>query len=124
MPTYLTRIPPEVVEQFYGCGSPVSAAALQPGETMVHLGSDAGIDVFLAARKVGPEGRALGVDMTDRMLAVARESQPKAAAALGVDAVEFRRGFLERIGMLLTRGRQSSCAIRVGEAGASDEAAP
>ncbi len=96
-PEDLAHIPPEVVERFYGCGSPVPAAALQPGETMVDLGSGAGIDVFIAARKVGPEGRAIGVDMTDQMLAVARESQPKVAAALGFDAVEFRRGFLEQI---------------------------
>jgi len=93
----LTHIPPEVVERFYGCGSPVSAAALVPGEVMVDLGSGAGIDCFIAAKHVGPEGRVYGVDMTDQMLSVARECQPKVASALGYDAVEFRKGFLESI---------------------------
>jgi radical SAM protein with 4Fe4S-binding SPASM domain len=93
----LAHIPPEVVERFYGCGSPVSAAALAPGETMVDLGSGAGIDCFIAARKVGVEGRVYGIDMTDEMLAVARECQPRVAGALGYDVVEFRRGFLEEV---------------------------
>jgi radical SAM protein with 4Fe4S-binding SPASM domain len=93
----LAHIPPEVVERFYGCGSPVSAAAPQPGETLVDLGSGAGIDCFIASRRVGREGRVFGVDMTDQMLNVAREYQPKVAATLGYDNVEFRRGFLERI---------------------------
>jgi SAM-dependent methyltransferase len=93
----LAHIPPEVVERFYGCGSPVSAAAPQPGETLVDLGSGAGIDCFIASRRVGREGRVFGIDMTDQMLGQALESQPKVAAALGYDNVEFRRGFLERI---------------------------
>ena len=93
----LLHIPPEVVERFYGCGSPVSAAAPQPGEILIDLGSGAGIDCFIASRRVGGEGRVFGVDMTDQMLAVARECQPKVAAALGYDNVEFRRGLLERI---------------------------
>jgi radical SAM protein with 4Fe4S-binding SPASM domain len=96
-PDDLAHIPPEVVERFYGCGSPVSAAAPQPGETLVDLGSGAGIDCFIASRRVGREGRVFGIDMTDQMLGVARESQPKVASALGYDNVEFRRGFLERI---------------------------
>lgn len=73
----LTHIPPEVVERFYGCGSPVSAAAPQAGETLADLGSGAGIDCFIAARRVGPNGRVIGIDMTDQMLSVARECQPK-----------------------------------------------
>jgi radical SAM protein with 4Fe4S-binding SPASM domain len=93
----LAHIPPEVVERFYGCGSPVSAGAPKPGETLVDLGSGAGIDCFIASRRVGREGRVVGIDMTDQMLAVAHECQPKVAAALGYDNVEFRRGFLERI---------------------------
>ena len=93
----LTHIPPEVVERFYGCGSPVTAAALAPGETMVDLGSGAGIDCFIAAKKVGSEGRVYGIDMTDSMLAVAQDCRPKVADALGWDVVEFRRGFLEAI---------------------------
>ncbi len=93
----LAHIPSEVVERFYGCGSPVTAAALAPGESMVDLGSGAGIDCFIAAKKVGAEGRIYGVDMTDQMLSVARECQPQVAEALGYDAVEFRQGFLEEI---------------------------
>ena len=93
----LAHIPPEVVERFYGCGSPVSDAAPVPGETLVDLGSGAGIDCFIAARKVGAAGRVYGIDMTDQMLAVARGSQPQVAAALGYDAVEFRKGYLEQV---------------------------
>ena len=93
----LSHIPAEVVERFYGCGSPVQAAEIQPGEVTLDLGSGAGIDVFIAARNVGAEGRALGVDMTDAMLAVAHEAKPKVAASLGYDVVEFRKGFLEEI---------------------------
>ena len=75
----------------------MSDAALVPGETPVDLGSGAGIDCFIAARKVGAAGRVYGIDMTDQMLAVARGSQPQVAAALGYDAVEFRKGYLEQV---------------------------
>ena len=95
----LAHIPPEVVERFYGCGSPVTAAALAPGERMIDLGSGAGIDCFIAAKKVGADGRVYGIDMTDAMLKLANDCRPKVAAALGWDVVEFRRGFLESIPM-------------------------
>jgi len=93
----LSHIPREVIDRFYGCGSPVGLAQPASGETMVDLGCGAGIDVFLAARLVGPSGRAIGIDMTDRMLAVASENRPKVAAALGYDVVDFREGFLEKV---------------------------
>jgi 7,8-dihydro-6-hydroxymethylpterin dimethyltransferase len=93
----LAHIPAEVVERFYGCGSPVSAAAPLAGETLLDLGSGAGIDCFIAARRVGSDGHVIGVDMTDQMLAVAREARPRVAAALGYDNVEFRKGILEQI---------------------------
>ena len=93
----LKHIPAEVVERFYGCGSPVTAASLTPGESLLDLGSGAGIDCFIAAKQVGAAGRVYGVDMTDQMLSVARECQQKVAAVLGYDAVEFRRGYLEEI---------------------------
>ena len=93
----LEHIPKEVVERFYGCGSPVARAEIRPGETTLDLGSGAGIDVFIAAKKVGPEGKAIGVDMTDQMLAVANENKPIVATNLGYDSVEFRKGFLEEI---------------------------
>lgn len=96
-PEDLAHIPKEVVERFYGCGSPVGTAGIKPGETTLDLGSGAGIDVFIAAKKVGPTGRALGVDMTPQMLAVARDAQKDVTAALNHDVVEFREGFLEQI---------------------------
>ena len=64
---------------------------------MVDLGSGAGIDCFIAAKRVGAEGRVYGIDMTDQMLSVARDCQPQVAEALGFDAVEFRKGYLEEI---------------------------
>ena len=95
--TAVAHIPQEVLDRFYGCGSPMLSANIQPGETIVDLGSGAGIDVFIAAKLVGPTGKAIGVDMTDAMLAVANENKPKVAAALGYDVVEFRKGYLEQI---------------------------
>jgi radical SAM protein with 4Fe4S-binding SPASM domain len=93
----LAHIPREVVERFYGCGSPVSAAALVPGETMVDLGSGAGIDCFIGAKKVGATGRVYGVDMTESMLKVANGCRASVARALGWDVVEFKHGFLEAV---------------------------
>ncbi|MBL8112633.1 MAG: methyltransferase domain-containing protein [Acidobacteria bacterium] len=93
----ISHIPSDVIERFYGCGSPMTTAGIKDGETVVDLGSGAGIDVFIAAKFVGASGKAIGVDMTDRMLSVAKENQPKVAAALGYDVVEFREGFLEKI---------------------------
>src|SRR5207249_3202245 len=93
----ISHIPPDVLERFYGCGSPVAAADPKAGEVFVDLGSGAGIDVFIAAKKIGPSGRAIGIDMTGRMLAVARENQPVVARNLGYDAAEFREGFLESL---------------------------
>jgi MoaA/NifB/PqqE/SkfB family radical SAM enzyme/SAM-dependent methyltransferase len=91
----IEHIPKDVIERFYGCGSPVTAAQVKPGEVLVDLGCGAGIDVFIAAKQVGPGGKAIGVDMTGRMLEVARASQPIVAGRLGYDAAEFREGFLE-----------------------------
>lgn len=76
-----------------GCGNPTAVAELAPGETVLDLGSGGGIDVFLSARRVGPDGRAYGLDMTDEMLALARENQRKA----GVENVEWLRGEIEAI---------------------------
>lgn len=76
-----------------GCGNPTAVAALNEGETVLDLGSGGGIDVLLSARRVGPEGKAYGLDMTDEMLAAARKN----AAAAGVDNVEFIKGTIEDI---------------------------
>ena len=114
-PEEVGHIPQEVLDRFYGCGSPVRAAAPQSGEVYVDLGSGAGIDCFIAAKRVGPTGRVFGVDMTDQMLAVARESQGKVADALGYDVVEFRKGFLEEVPVEAQRADvvTSNCVINL-----------
>jgi SAM-dependent methyltransferase len=76
-----------------GCGNPTAVAELHEGETVLDLGSGGGIDVLLSARRVGPTGRAHGLDMTDEMLALARENAQKA----GVENVEFHKGYIEQI---------------------------
>jgi MoaA/NifB/PqqE/SkfB family radical SAM enzyme/ubiquinone/menaquinone biosynthesis C-methylase UbiE len=96
-PADVAHIPREVLDRFYGCGSPVEAAGVQPGEVYVDLGSGAGIDCFIAAKRVGRQGRVIGVDMTEPMLLIARESRRHVAQALGYEVVEFRHGFLEAI---------------------------
>lgn len=91
------HIPQDVLDRFYGCGSPVSAAGVREGETTLDLGSGAGIDCFIAAKKVGPKGKVIGVDMTAEMLSVARRCQKEVAGKLGYDVVDFRTGFLEKV---------------------------
>ena len=93
----VSHIPQEVLDRFYGCGSPVSLTGLKEGEIYADLGSGAGIDCFIAAKKVGPEGKVFGIDMTDAMLKVANENKPRVAQSLGYDGVEFFKGFLEKI---------------------------
>jgi SAM-dependent methyltransferase len=75
----------------------MSVAGVRAGETVVDLGSGAGIDVFIAAKKVGPSGRAIGIDMTDPMLGVAGQNKRHVADRLGYDVVEFRKGYLEEV---------------------------
>jgi arsenite methyltransferase len=86
-------LPEEAVTASLGCGNPTALAELRPGETVLDLGSGGGIDVLLSARRVGPAGKAYGLDMTDEMLALARENQRKA----GVENVEFLKGEIEDI---------------------------
>ncbi len=86
-------IPEEAVLASLGCGNPTALAKLNPGETVLDLGSGGGIDVLLSAKRVGPTGKAYGLDMTDEMLALARENQRRA----GVDNVEFLKGEIEHI---------------------------
>ncbi len=93
----IAHIPQDVLDRFYGCGSPMTSAGIREGETVLDLGSGAGIDVFIAAKFVGPEGRAIGVDMTDQMLAVAEANKARVADELSYDVVDFRKGFLENI---------------------------
>jgi arsenite methyltransferase len=86
-------LPEAAVLASLGCGNPTAVAELRPGERVLDLGSGGGIDVILSARRVGPTGRAFGVDMTDEMLALAVRN----AAEAGVDNVEFVRGTIESI---------------------------
>src|SRR5437762_787922 len=88
-----SALPVEAVLASQGCGNPTALAELKPGEVVLDLGSGGGIDVLLSARRVGPSGKAYGLDMTDEMLALARENQRKA----GVENVEFLRGEIENI---------------------------
>lgn len=92
-----SHIPQEVLDRFYGCGSPTTIAKVSEGETMVDLGAGAGIDCFIAAKKIGPNGKIYGIDMTDKMLTIANENKHLVAKNLGYDIVEFRKGFLEDI---------------------------
>ncbi len=86
-------LPAEAVAVSLGCGNPTALAALEPGQTVLDLGSGGGIDVLLSARRVGPTGKVYGLDVTDEMLAVARENQRRA----GVTNVEFLKGAIEAI---------------------------
>jgi arsenite methyltransferase len=86
-------LPEEAVLASLGCGNPTALAQLAEGEVVLDLGSGGGIDVLLSARRVGPTGKAYGLDMTDEMLALARENQRKA----GVTNVEFLKGEIEHI---------------------------
>jgi len=87
------QIPEEAMLASLGCGNPTALAKLNPGETVLDLGSGGGIDVLLSARRVGPTGKAYGLDMTDEMLALARENKRKA----GLENVEFLKGEIESI---------------------------
>ena len=86
-------LPEKAVLASLGCGNPTALIDLKPGETVLDLGSGGGIDVLLSARRVGPTGKAYGLDMTDEMLALARENQRQA----GVTNVEFLKGEIEHI---------------------------
>jgi len=86
-------LPAEAVLASLGCGNPTALAALNPGEVVLDLGSGGGIDVLLSARRGGPTGKAYGLDMTDEMLALARENQRKS----GLENVEFLKGQIEEI---------------------------
>lgn len=86
-------LPCELLQASLGCGNPIALASLKEGEVVLDLGSGAGLDVLLAARRVGPEGKAYGLDMTEEMLALAREYQRRS----GVDNAKFLKGEMENI---------------------------
>jgi arsenite methyltransferase len=89
--TVVAKLPDSAVEAFAGVGNPFSMGAFKPGERVVDLGSGGGFDCFVAAAQVGPEGRVVGIDMTEEMLDRSR----KAAAMLGLSNAEFRQGLIE-----------------------------
>ena len=89
----LTALPPEAVVNSFGCGNPLAFSSVQEGQTVLDLGSGAGIDLLLAARKVGPTGRVIGVDMTDEMIAKANEN----IAASKLQNVAVRKGIIEEL---------------------------
>lgn len=91
------HIPGEILEIAYGCGSPMDLAGIQPGEVVVDLGAGGGIDCFIAAKKVGPTGKVVGIDMTDAMLSKAIQAKELVAGNLGYDVVTFKKGYLEEI---------------------------
>jgi arsenite methyltransferase len=91
--TQANQVPEGALKASLGCGNPTALAQLNLGETVLDLGSGGGIDVLLSAKRVGPTGKAYGLDMTDEMLALARENQRQA----GVQNVEFLRGEIENI---------------------------
>ena len=89
----VARMPESAIEAFAGVGNPFSQGALNLGERVVDLGSGGGFDCFVAAEQIGPEGRVIGVDMTDEML----ERSRAAAVATGLGNVEFRKGIIEEL---------------------------
>ena len=89
----MQQVPGEALQASLGCGNPTALAKLNPGEVVLDLGSGGGIDVLLSAKRVGPTGKAYGLDMTDEMLALANENKRKA----GATNVEFLRGEIENI---------------------------
>ena len=91
--TQIGQIPEEALLASLGCGNPTALAKLNPGEVVLDLGSGGGIDVLLSARRVGPTGKAYGLDMTDEMLALANENKSKS----GIENVEFLKGEIENI---------------------------
>jgi len=92
-PAQAAQIPEEAMLASLGCGNPTALAQLNPGETVLDLGSGGGIDVLLSAKRVGPTGKAYGLDMTDEMMALANENKRKA----GAENVEFLKGEIENI---------------------------
>src|SRR6202140_3168952 len=91
--TQMQQVPGEALQASLGCGNPTALAKLNPGEVVLDLGSGGGIDVLLSAKRVGPTGKAYGLDMTDEMLALANENKRKA----GAENVEFLKGEIESI---------------------------
>jgi arsenite methyltransferase len=95
----LALLPQEIIERDYGCGDP--SRYVRKGDTVVDLGSGGGKICYMAAQIVGAEGRVIGIDMTEDMLALAIRHQDEMAAKLGYDVVEFRQGYIQHLGALV-----------------------
>ena len=115
--TPLDRLPEEACEAFAGVGNPFYWGSARPGERVVDLGSGAGMDSFLAGLWVGPEGRVIGVDMTPQMIGRSRELAEK----LGLENVEFREGFIEKLpiedawaDLIISNGVINLCPDKLG----------
>ncbi len=113
-PKYLKVIPDEVLERDYGCGDP--SRYVKPGETVLDLGSGTGKICFIAAQVVGAEGKVIGIDMTDEMLAVAESAAPVVAERLGFANVEFRRGRIQDLALDLRQLDEALAASPVTSA--------
>ncbi len=113
----IDHIPESARVRSYGCGSPVMDAAVVPGEVLVDIGSGAGVECFIAARKTGPTGRVFGIDMTDDMLALAEGSSGAVSKKLGYANVRFKKGFLEAIPLADATADVviSNCVINLSE---------
>ena len=96
-PSLIDHIPEEFRFRGYGCGSPVLDAELQPGEKVVDLGCGRGVECFIAARQIGPQGRAIGIDMLDNMLTLAGQGAAAVEKRLGYRNLEFHKGYLESL---------------------------
>lgn len=92
-PDDIAGLPEDIVASSFGCGNPILLAQLHPGEIVLDLGSGAGLDVLLSAQRVGPDGKAYGLDMTDEMLTEARQNQARS----GIENAEFLKGHIENI---------------------------
>ena len=101
-------VPADAMKASLGCGNPTALAELKAGETVLDLGSGGGIDVILSARRVGPTGKAYGLDMTDEMLALAEENKRKS----GLANVEFLKGEIENIPLPDKRGGRDHLELR------------
>src|SRR5919198_6322012 len=121
---YLNVIPQEVIERDYGCGDP--SRYLREGETVLDLGSGTGKVCFIASQIVGPNGKVIGVDMTDEMLEVARRNAPVVAQRIGYANVEFRKGRIQDLALdleLLDRQLKKNPITDAGSFLAADELA-
>lgn len=115
---FMKILPQEIIERDYGCGDP--SLYVQPGDTVLDLGSGGGKICYMAAQIVGPSGRIIGVDMNDDMLALARKYQAEIAEKLGEDRVEFHKGRIQDLAISLDRVQEYLATNPVGDLASAD----